>query len=65
MGLPGMGFPGMDMDAIRFSVLPDLPEQDCHWLLGKYMPEFVKKSKMQQKLFIGLVGYSCTLYVHT
>ena len=41
------------LSAIKFSVLPDLCDKECHRLLNKYMPVSVKRSKMQQKLFIG------------
>jgi hypothetical protein len=44
---------------IKFSVVPDLCDKECHRLLNKYMPDSVKKSKMQQKLFIGYMKRRC------
>ena len=37
---------------VKFGDNPDLPEDQCHMLLSKYMPQHVKTSKVLQRLFV-------------
>ena len=37
---------------VKFGDDPDLPEEQCHMLLRKYMPPHVKTSKVLQRLFV-------------
>jgi len=40
---------------VKFGDDPDLPEEQCHELLKKYMPQHVTTSKVLQRLFIRYV----------
>ena len=37
---------------VKFSSVPDLPEEECQQLLLQYMPENIQKRKVTQRLFI-------------
>ena len=38
--------------AVKIGIHPDLTDQECWKLLEEFMPDYVRKRKMTQKLFI-------------
>ncbi|XP_065828093.1 uncharacterized protein [Oscarella lobularis] len=44
---------------IKFAAGPDLPDEECHRLLDKYMPEHVKERKVMQHLFVKYMKRRC------
>ena len=37
---------------VKFGDDPNLPDEECHYLLKEYMPDHVTKNKVLQQLFI-------------
>lgn len=42
---------------VKFSTTPDLPREECQRLLGKYVPDSIKRTKISQQLFLKYVCY--------